>query len=403
MSTPLKQKLTKSSYSSSPNRFQVLTSSSPSPSLRPSPSYLQITTPSPKSPSTQDFPPFPRNLTQSTPSPSSKFQILPPQSPSSSQSPRKTQYFSKNKKKPIIILEPEFHNLNNPTPNFQEISSKVFHGDFFFISEDFLKNRTYYEHILVDTNSVEIEHNLDPKDTSRINYSKIRILRVLSPSEFFSDLYTTESFSNPSSSLLRYCYLDYKKAWFNAFFVRPFNHSWFIYWCKNISTPLPQWFYHWWSYFGLSRDVLPTPVIQGFEYYKKNYALDSSPSLLSFSIHFSIPWILAWTFQIEEIEHIQWLVREFNIKWWTNFKTDQACVNTVRLWLRSNPKPSTSTSVPEDFKIKKTRLQMALAKATTEEEFQRIIAELQSCNSSTEKDDSIGSQEDQDDFFSQYH
>ena len=46
---------------------------------------------------------------------------------------------------------------------------------------------------------------------------------------------------------------------------------------------------------------------------------------------------------------------------------------------------------------------MALAKATTEEEFQRIIAELQSCNSSTEKDDSIGSQEDQDDFFSQYH
>ena len=46
---------------------------------------------------------------------------------------------------------------------------------------------------------------------------------------------------------------------------------------------------------------------------------------------------------------------------------------------------------------------MALANASTEEELQRIIIELQSCHSSTEKDDSIGSQDDQDDFFSQYH
>ena len=415
MSTPLKQKLTKSSLSSSPNRFQVLSPqptspSSPSPSSRPPSNYLQIATPSPKSPSApvsiQDFPPLPRNLTQLNPSPSSRFQILPPQSPSSSQSPRKTQYFSKFKKKPIIILEPEFHNLNNPTPNFQEISSKVFHGDFFFISEDFLKNRKYYEHILVDTNSVEIEHNLDPKDTSRINYSKIRILRVLSPSEFSSDLYTTESFSNPSSSLLRYCYLDYKKAWFNAFFVRPFNHSWFIYWCKNIPTPLPQWFYHWWSYFGLSRDVLPTPVIQGFEYYKKNYALDSSPSLLSFSMQFSIPWILAWTFQVEEIDHIKWLSREFNIKWWANFKTENADISAVRRWINSIPKIPAST-FSEDFKTRKQRLQMALANASTEEEFQKIVTELQSFNSepNTDKEDSINSdnQDDQDDFFSQYH
>ena len=407
MSTPIKQRLSKSTYSSSPNRFQILAPSSPAPSLRPSPSYLQIAGSSPRSPSpyisTQDFPPFPRNLTQSIPSPS-RVQTHPPPSPSSSQPSKRTQYFSKNKKEPIIILEPEYHDLSSPVINFQEISKKIFLDNFYFLTEDILKDYKFYEYILIDTDSVEIEHNYDSKDTSRICYSKIRILRVLTPKEFSTSLYTTRTFSNPSC-LLQYSYLDYKKAWFNVFFIRPFSHSWFIQFHYKMLTPLPQWFYHWWSYFGFTRDILPDPVIQGFEEYKRNYSTNSSPSLLSFSIQFSIPWILAWTFQIEEIDHIRWLVREFNIKWWTNFKTDQACISAVRKWISSKPQTSTSTSFSEDFKTKKSRLQMALANASSEEEFQRIITELQSFNSSTntEKDDSNDSQEDQDDFFSQFH
>ena len=404
MSTPLKQKLTKAS-TSSPNRFQVLSQipQSPSPppqSPKPSSSYLQIaSTP----PSIQDFPPFPRNLTQQNPS--SRFQILSPQNTSSSQSPRKTQYFSKTKKEPIIILEPEFHILNNPNPNFQEISSKIFHKDSFFIERDFTKNRKYYEHILVDTGSVEIEHNFDSKDTSRINYSKIRIFKILTPSDFSSDLYTTEAFTNPTS-ILRYNYLDYKKAWFNAFYVRPFNHSWFVYWCKNIPTPIPQWFFHWWSFFGLSSNLLPSPVLQGFEYYKKNYAISTAPSLLTFSMHFSIPWIMAWTFKVEEIEHIKWLSREYNIKWWANFKNENADFAAVSSWIKTIPKlPSPNT--PEDFQTRKQRLQMALANAANEEEFQKIIIELQSYNSesNTEKADSINSEDENTpvDFFSQYY
>ena len=247
MSTPLKQKLNKSSYSSSPNRFKILAPSSPSPALRPSPSYLQIAGSSPRTPptqiSTQDFPPFPRNLTQSIPSPSSGIQIQPPPSPSSFQPPKRSQYFSKNKREPIIILEPEYHDPSNHAVNFQEISKKIFLNDFFFITEDTIKNRKFYEYILIDTNSVEIEHNYDSKDTSKICYSKIRILRVLSPSEFATDLYTTQAFSNPSC-LLRYSYLDYKKAWFNVFFIRPFSHSWFIQFHYKIPTPFPHWFFH---------------------------------------------------------------------------------------------------------------------------------------------------------------
>ena len=409
MSTPFRQKLNKASYSSSPNRFQFLAPSSPtspSPPLRPSPSYLQIAGSTPRHPSsrlnTQDFPPFPKSLTQ-TSSTSSQPGIqanLP--SPSSFQPPKKNQYFSKSKKEPIIIIEPEFHNPSNPVVNFLDISKKVFLDNFHYITEDILKDYKYYEYILIDSESVEIEHNYDSRETSRISYSKIKILRVLTPKEFSTNLYTTRTFSNPAC-LLSYSYLDYKKAWFNVFFIRPFSHSWFIQFNPKIPFPLPQWFYNWWSYFGFTRDILPDPVIQGFNEYKRIYSTDSSPSLLSFSIQFSIPWILAWTFQIEEIDHIQWLVREFNIKWWTNFKVEQACVNAVHQWTKLNPRPSTSTAAPEDFKIKKNRLQMALASASTEEEFQRIIIELQSCHSSTEKDDSVDSLEDQDDFFSQYH
>ena len=403
MTTPLKQKLNKSSYSSPSNRFQILAPSSPSPALRPSPSFLQIVGSTPRTPSTplstQDFPPFPKNLTQSTPS------------PSSSQKPKKTQYFSKSKKEPIIILEPEYQNPISRTPNFQELSKKVFLDDFYFIPEDIIKNRKYYEYILIDTNSVEIEHNYDVDEPSKISYSKIKILHVLSPKDFATDLYTSKSFSNPSC-LLRYSYLDYKIAWFNVFFIRPFSHSWFIQINNKLPSPVPQWFFHWWSYFGMTRDILPTPVLQGFEEYKKNFMTDSSPCLLSFAIHLSVPWILAWTFQTESIEHIHWLVREFNIKWWANFKLERADISAVHRWMASVPRQVSSTPSQTDFKAKKARLQMALASAATEEEFQKIIAELQDFNSTsnTKKGDDNSSDSDdpedpylQEDFFSQFH
>ena len=220
MTSPLRQKLNKSSYSSSPNRFQILAPSSPSPTLRPSSSYLQILGSSPKSSSsqlsTQDFPTFASNKiqTQSTPA-------------SSSQTPKKTQYFSKVKKEPIIILEPEYHNPMNRIPNFQEISKKIFLDNFYFIPNNPIKNHKYYEYILIDTSSVEIEHNHDANETSEISYSKIKILKVLTPREFAANMYTSKTFSNPFC-LLSYTYLDYKKAWFNIFFIRPFTHSWFI-------------------------------------------------------------------------------------------------------------------------------------------------------------------------------
>ena len=110
---------------------------------------------------------------------------------------------------------------------------------------------------------------------------------------------------------------------------------------------------------------------------------NSSPCLLSFAIHLSVPWILAQTFQTESIEHIHWLVREFNIKWWANFKLERDDISAVHRWMASVPRQVSSTPSQTDFKAKKARLQMALASAATEEEFQKIIAELQDFNSTS--------------------
>ena len=78
--------------------------------------------------------------------------------------------------------------------------------------------------------------------------------------------------------------------------------------------------------------------------------------------------------------------------------------------MASDPKQVTIATSQFDFKTRKARLQMALANATTKEEFQKIIAELQEFNSTsnTEKSDDASESDSQDpflqpDFFSQYH
>ena len=132
----------------------------------------------------------------------------------------------------------------------------------------------------------------------------------------------------------------------------------------------------------MTRDILPTLVVQGFEEYKKIYVTNAFPRLLSFAIHLSVPWILAWTFQTEEIDHIHWLVREFNIKWWANFQSERADIHAVHKWVSLNPKSTASSSCSEDFKTKKARLQMALAKASSEEtSFPVFVVELKSWSS----------------------
>ena len=62
---------------------------------------------------------------------------------------------------------------------FGEISTKkIFQNDKYFISNEILKTRKFYEFILIDTESVQISHVKNPEGND-IAYSKCKILKVL--------------------------------------------------------------------------------------------------------------------------------------------------------------------------------------------------------------------------------
>ena len=73
-------------------------------------------------------------------------------------------------------------------------TAKAFPLGFHFKSTAINKTTTFYELILVDSNSVSIKHFKDPKDQSFNAHSTIQILKVLQPRHFGPDLNKDKNF-----------------------------------------------------------------------------------------------------------------------------------------------------------------------------------------------------------------
>ncbi|KAG4933898.1 hypothetical protein JHK87_047900 [Glycine soja] len=108
-------------------------------------------------------------------------------------------------------MEPEFWD-KNPF----KATDKAFPSDFHFKPIAVNKTRTFYEIILVDSNSVSIKHFKDPKDQLLNTHSTIQILKVLQPRHFGSDLKKGKKFSVPFDPI-GYTYWDYVEAWTKIF------------------------------------------------------------------------------------------------------------------------------------------------------------------------------------------
>ncbi|KAG4989192.1 hypothetical protein JHK85_032175 [Glycine max] len=106
-------------------------------------------------------------------------------------------------------MEPEFWD-KNPF----KATAKAFPPGFHYKPTTILKTRTFYELILVDSNSVSIKHFKDPKDQTLNTHSTIQILKVLQPRHFGSDLNKGKRFSVPFDPV-GYTYWDYVHAWTN--------------------------------------------------------------------------------------------------------------------------------------------------------------------------------------------
>ena len=330
--------------------------------------------------------------------------------PSSSKSPSTfvqtiksppSMYFNKPVSQTIITLEPEFGDAQNT--NFPTILKKVFPPDCPFISNHPLKDRKFFEHILIDSNSVEINHCFDPQDSRKINYSKLKILKVLTPSDWNQNIYTPKYFSHPGT-IKSYNYLDYQKAWFNVFFIRAFSHSWFIQFSKQATEPFPLWFEEWWSYFGLVTNILPPPILEGFNLFSKKFSCNNK--LLSFSSKFGVPWILAWTFQINNQEnHIPLLVRQFRVKWWDTFNVSQANSEAISKFLNSKVWYPAKDPQHLEFLTQKSKIQALLAAASSKEDYVKLLEDVKSQLSSEDQESLPEEDEDEsldpNDFFSQ--
>ncbi|KAH1212677.1 polyprotein [Glycine max] len=204
------------------------------------------------------------SMTKIATNPKGKLPLAKAQTPPTKQT---NNYIYKNKFLTVLQMEPEFWD-KNPF----KATAKAFPPGFHYKPTTILKTRTFYELILVDSNSVSIKHFNDPKDQTLNTHSTIQILKVLQPRHFGSDLNKGKRFSVPFDPV-SYTYWDYVDAWTKVFWHQNtrFKHSWLIYFKTNTIYNFPNWFLQWWDFFGPIPEIFPETVQQGFAQIERQY------------------------------------------------------------------------------------------------------------------------------------
>ncbi|KAG5587356.1 hypothetical protein H5410_047790 [Solanum commersonii] len=106
---------------------------------------------------------------------------------------------------PLMALNKEYESIDIGT------LIKPCYTDFNYVDiENPLKTRRFYEAILIDTDSIEIEHSRD---------------KILDPFEWFADHRHTPIALTMAHKPQTYNWYDYKAAWMNFLYLRP-RHTW---------------------------------------------------------------------------------------------------------------------------------------------------------------------------------
>ncbi|CAN4121268.1 unnamed protein product [Withania somnifera] len=162
--------------------------------------------------------------------------------------------------------------------------------------ESLIKTRIFYEAILVDTQSINIEH-IRKEGSDYISYSKIVIKRIWIPFEWQTDHLHTPIPLSIEHKPQMYMWYDYRDAWFNFLYLRP-RHTWFVKYGDELRTKIiPRWFYEWWNTFGGNM----TEYIQ----------------MCKFFITKRISYIISWSFEIKEFDRIGFLSKVIYVKGWS--------------------------------------------------------------------------------------
>jgi hypothetical protein len=288
----------------------------------------------------------------------------------------RTNFITKEIALPIIPLEsyycPEGSSL-------LQITSKIFPPGFWFLPKDLSKTREYYEFILVDSDSITLTHK---RENSSIKFSKFKINKVLSPSDWGMAPYTKKSFSRVFSPQ-HYNYFDYMDAWSFFLHLLPYEHTWFIWFNKKISLSFPNWFVQWFEVYGLNKHILPDYALQAFERFSQSTTCPRHKSLLAFCAVFGITWITAWSFATQQIWADcsgQELVKKIKIKWWVKFNPALLNSKVLDEWFKNNPSKCKGVPVLEEspFLANKAKLMASLSSTSDPKEFFEKLQEAMS-------------------------
>lgn len=250
----------------------------------------------------------------------------------------------------------------------------------YFFPEAQCKDRLFFEAILTDTKSAEITHQKDPR-SSRL-FSQMRIKKVFSEKEWAENLgvnslwtYNTLVSDYP---LKRFNYHDYKLAWYNVLYFSNFNHSWFIFFDKSITSAkyFPNWFIEWFHINGPVQQIFPTEIMEGYNVFKGLVNYPDSEKPFQFFWRFRIPWILSWSFTLSKniapVPSFTYLIRFYRVKWWQKYEVSFANKDRVLRWWNglstSSPKASLQTNQESQFLAERARLVAELAQISSPEE-----------------------------------
>nr|KYP56455.1 polyprotein [Cajanus cajan] len=316
---------------------------------------------------------------QNIPSPSKQIsKITPPVDTPTGSYSYQEDYVQKDHDLDIIIVEPEWKDLSPST-----LATKLFTDQHHY--PPYYHKRLFYEFILVDTDSIELTHTKD--ELGSIQFSKVKIQKILAPSDWNQPLCQGKSFSREFQPQ-HYTYYDYMLAWTNILYLQPKTHSWFFWFRRGISLKFPKWFLQWFQIWGPIREIFPPEVSEYYDYFKSKTTFQQSYRLISFVASQNITWIATWDYLYrrsnEESPRI--LTRNVKVKWWKKFDTKLLSKKRIDEWTRNSSLTTIKTSTHDkelsdqevQFLVDKRKIMAELASATSQEEFEERLKLIQS-------------------------
>jgi len=283
----------------------------------------------------------------------------------------------------VIALDKGYENFDKP-----DLIRPCYTNRNYVETSDPLKSRRYYEFILTDTGSVSFEHTLrDDKDPDSIKYSRFTIHKIMSPFEWGMDHLHTPIVLSVQFRPQTYNFKDYMDAWYNFMYLRPGSHTWFVKYSEQAAkSVIPRWFYDWWKTFGGTEQSMPRSFHIHYERFQKEQEISTLPDHIKICKYYfakRISFVISWTFEIEQIERIQYLVKIPKIKGWVPESREI-----------KKPKPaSRSGSTSSQAELKKRLLEVLANIETASPVEVQAMLDTVSASSSTENQDN-GDMED---------